>query len=105
MEIKISISDGVAADVQYTQSGARSPEMPVASAQTQPAPGQAAASAATDSEAAFSGGLNAGAAPAELAAPGAEGAPAPFIAAIDEGAQANVATDSDDLSAGAAPNR
>ena len=102
MEIKISISDGGGTDVQYTPGGQRSQDVPAVPAPSQtPAP----ASPAPDMRASFSGGLNAGAAPADLAAPGAKGAPMPFIAAVDEGSAAHAAAQSDDMSAGAAPSQ
>ncbi|MEO8882612.1 MAG: hypothetical protein ABI377_04225 [Devosia sp.] len=112
MEIKISITDGGGTDVQYTPTGQRSPEAAAAATPGQATPAAAAtlgqatpAAAAADLKAAFSGGLNAGAAPADLAAPGAKGAPMPFITAVDDGSPVHAGAQTDDMSAGAAPSR
>lgn len=102
MDIKITISDGGGTDVQYAPTVQRSQDAVAAAppqAQAAPAP------AAADSKAQFSGGLNAGAAPAELAAAGAKGAPMPFVEAVDDGAEPTGAANTDDMSAGAAPSR
>ena len=104
MEIKISISDAGGSEVQYTPASQRSE---AAAAASPGAPGQAApALASVDSKAQFSGGLNAGAAPAELTAPGPNGAPMPFVETVEDGSQPQpeAATDAD-LNAGAGPSR
>lgn len=102
MEIKISISDGSGTEVQYAPAAARSREtapaaVPPGQAPQEPAPPQASAQ--------VSDGLNAGAAPSELAAPGAPGAPMPFVEAADDSAEPQAGATSDDLSAGAAASR
>jgi hypothetical protein len=106
MEIKISINDtGTGGgEVQVTPTAQRSE---AAAAASPVAPGQAApAAASVDSKAQFSGGLNAGAAPAELMAPGPNGAPMPFVEAVEEGSQSQPPDAAEgDLNAGAGPSR
>ena len=102
MEIKITINDGGGADVQYAPAAKQNQDAALAAApQSSAAPQTTAPEARTQ----FSGGLNAGAAPAELTAPGARGAPMPFVEAVDDGTQPHAATETDGMSAGAAPSR